>query len=97
MTATQIDILHLTHTCPANPEPHIYGTYRVVVAIAPGGPCRNPVTVRSGDTTAVIDCRRHLPREQRCPTCQDIVLEHRVTITFTGHHGPQDLLAGTAA
>jgi hypothetical protein len=90
MTAVQVDVHHLTHTCPANPaEPHPYDTRRTIVAVAPGGPCRNPVTVRSGDTTAVIDCGRHVPREQRCPACRITVIERTVTFTHTGHHGPQ--------
>jgi hypothetical protein len=89
MTAYQVDVHHLTHTCPADREPHPYDTRRTVVAVAPGGPCRRPVTVRSGDTTTVIDCGRHLPREQQCPACRIIVIEHTVTFTHTGHHGPQ--------
>jgi hypothetical protein len=89
MTAVQVDVHHYTHTCPADPEPHPYDTRRTIVAIAPGSACRNPVTVRSGDTTAVIDCGRHVPREQRCPACRITVLERTVTFTHTGHHGPQ--------
>jgi hypothetical protein len=90
MTAIQVDVHHLTHTCPANPtEPHPYDTRRTIVAIAPGGACRRPITVRSGDTTTVIDCRHHASREQRCPACRITIIEHTVTFTFTGHHGPQ--------
>jgi hypothetical protein len=90
MTAYQVDVHHLTHTCPADPdEPHPYDSRRTIIAVNPGGPCRRPVTVRSGDTTAVIDCARHVPREQRCPACRITVIEHAVTFTHTGHHGPQ--------
>jgi hypothetical protein len=89
MTTVQVDIHHYTHTCPANPERHPYDTRRTIVAVAPGGACRNPVTIRSGDTTAVIDCGRHVPREQQCPACRITVIEHTVTFTHTGHHGPQ--------
>nr|WP_221377690.1 hypothetical protein [Actinoplanes polyasparticus] len=90
MTAVQVDVHHHTHTCPANPaEPHPYDTRRTIVAIAPSGTCRNPVTVSCGGTTAVIDCRRHVPREQRCPACRITVIERTVTFTHTGHHGPQ--------
>ena len=86
MTAYQVDVHHLTHTCPANPdEPHPYDTRRTVVAIAPGGTCRRPVTVRSGDTTAVIACGRHEPRHRQCPACRITVIEHTVTFTHTGH------------
>ena len=90
MTAIQVDVHHITHTCPANPdEPHPYDTRRTVIAVAPGGPCRRPVTVRSGDTATVIACGRHVSREQRCPACRITVIEHAVTFTHTGHHGPQ--------
>jgi hypothetical protein len=97
MTAVQVDVHHVTHTCPADPESHPYDTRRTIVAIAPGGPCRRPVTIRSGDTTAVIDCGRHVSREQRCPACPITVIEHAVTFTFTGHHGPQHSIIGNAA
>jgi hypothetical protein len=98
MTAVQVDVQHYTHTCPADPDaPHPYDTRRVIVAIAPGGACRNPITVRSGDAIAVIDCGRHVPREQRCPACRITVVERTVTFTHTGHHGPQHPTIGTAA
>ena len=98
MTAHLVDVHHYTHTCPSNPdEPHPYDTRRTVVAINPGGRCRRPVTIRLGDTTAVVDCGRRLPREQRCPACQNTVIEHTVTFTHTGHHGPQHPAMGTAA
>ncbi len=89
MTAYQVDVHHLTHTCPANPEPHPYDTRRTIVAVAAGGPCRRPVNVRSGNTTATIACARHVPSEQRCPACRTTVIEHQVTFTHAGHHGPQ--------
>ena len=90
MTAYLVDVHHLTHTCPADPdEPHPYDTRRTIVAVTSGGSCRRPVTVQSGDTTALIACGRHVPREQRCPACLITVIEHSVTFTHTGHHGPQ--------
>jgi hypothetical protein len=98
MTAYQVDVHHLTHTCPANPdEPHPYDTRRTIVATAPGGPCRRPVTIRCGDTTAVIDCGRHTPSAQQCPACRITVIERTVTFTFIGHHGPQHPATGIAA
>ena len=89
MTAVQVDVHHYTHTCPADPEPHPYDTRRTVIAVLPGGPCRRPVTVRSGNTAAVIACGRHVPRDQRCPACRTTVIDHAITVTFMGHHGPQ--------
>ena len=88
MTFVHVDIRHLTHTCPAEAEQHPYDTRRTVLAVVPGGSCRQPVTIHSGDTTAVINCGRHLPREQQCPACRITVIEHTMTFTFTGH-GPQ--------
>ena len=96
MTTYQVDIHHFTHTCPADPDPHPYDTRRIVLAVVPGGPCRRPVTVRSGDTTAVIACGRHVPREQQCPACRITVIERRMTFTFMGHHGPQHPTTGTS-
>ena len=97
MTAYQIDVHHLTHTCPTNPEPHPYDTRRTIVAVSPGGSCRRPVTVRSGNTTTEIACGRHVPREQRCPACRITVIERSITITDLGQHGPQHLIPGVAA
>jgi hypothetical protein len=97
MTAYLVDVHHLTHTCPADAAPHPYDTRRTIVATAPGGTCRNLITVRSGDTTAVIACGRHVPREQRCPACRITVIERAVTFTHTGHHGPQHPTTGIAA
>jgi hypothetical protein len=88
MTAYQVDVHHVTHTCPANQEPHPYDTRRIIVAVAPGGPCRFPVTIRSGDTTTVIACGRHMPRERQCPACRITVIEHAVTVTHIGAHTP---------
>jgi hypothetical protein len=87
MSAIQVDIHHRTHTCPADPEPHPYDTSRTVLVAVPAGPCRRPVTIHSGDTTAVVACGRHVPREQRCPVCRITVVEHAITATHTGHHG----------
>jgi hypothetical protein len=88
MTSIQIDIHHLTHTCPADRDSHPYDTRRTVLAVVPGGACRRPVTVRSGDTTATIACHRHVPRDRQCPACRITVVEHAITTEFTGH-GPQ--------
>jgi hypothetical protein len=97
VTAVHVDVLHLTHTCPANPEPHAYDTRRVIVAIAPGGPCRRPVTVRSGDTLASVACGRHEPTDGQCPACRTIVIEHAITVTDMGHHGRRHPTSGIAA
>jgi hypothetical protein len=99
MTAVQIDVHHYTHTCPAEPDqPHPYDTRRTIVAIAPGGPCRQPAFIRSGDAFMAVPCARRVPRAQQCPACRIITIEHAVTFTFMGHHGPQQsITSGTAA
>jgi hypothetical protein len=89
MTSIQVDIHQRIHTCPAEADPHPYDTRRTILAVLPGGPCRQPVTVRSGDTTATIACGRHVPRERQCPACRVVVVEHAITTEFLGHHGPQ--------
>ena len=89
MTFVTVDIHHDTHTCPAEADPHPYDTRRTVLAVVPGGACRQPVTVRSGDTTATIACGRHVPRQRQCPACRITVVEHTITATNHGHHGPQ--------
>ncbi len=48
-----------------------------------------PVTIHSGNTTAVIACGRQEPAERQCPACRLTVIERSVTFTHTGHHGRQ--------
>lgn len=96
MTFIHVDVHHDTHTCPANAEPHPIDTRRTIVATVDGGPCRNPITIHCGDTTAVIDCGRHEPRDRRCPACTVIIIERTITFRHLGHHGPQHPTTGTA-
>jgi hypothetical protein len=97
MTAYLVNVHHLTHTCPANAEPHPYDTRRTIAAVSPGGPCRNPITVSCGGTSTVIDCGRHEPAARQCPACRITVIERTVTFTHTGHHGSQHPTTGIAA
>ena len=104
MTFVHVDVHHDTHTCRAFPTgPHPYDTQRAIVAVVDGGPCRRPVTVRSGDTTAVIACGRHLPHDRQCPACHITVIEQAITTTHLGHQGrdgqhhSQHPVSGTAA
>lgn len=89
MTFIHVDINQLTHTCPANSESHPYDVRRTVVAVLDGGPCRRPITVRSGDVEATIPCGRHEPYGRQCPACRTTVIERTITTVHTGHHGPQ--------
>ena len=76
-----------THTCPADPQPHVVHTRRQMLAVVDGGPCRTPTTIRIGDTVATIPCGRHEPADRQCPACRVIVTEQSITTTTT-HHGP---------
>jgi hypothetical protein len=67
----------LTHTCAADPEPHVIRQRQEIVATTPGGPCRQPIAIRIGGRTAVIDCARHEPAHKQCPACRThIVYQH---------------------
>ncbi|RQW98685.1 hypothetical protein [Micromonospora globispora] len=79
MTIHVVDIEYATHTCPAFAEPHPYDTRRTVIDVIPGGPCRTPVTIRCGNTTATIACHRHEPADRQCGACRLIVTQHTIT------------------
>ncbi|MFI6065296.1 hypothetical protein ACIA47_08500 [Micromonospora sp. NPDC051227] len=79
MTIVLVDIEQVTHTCPAFPDAHPFDIRRTLVDVIPGGPCRAPVTIRCGDTTALIPCRRHEPVKRQCGACRVIVTEHTIT------------------
>ncbi|MEU8071447.1 hypothetical protein AB0B20_17000 [Micromonospora sp. NPDC049151] len=79
MTIYVVDIEYVTHTCPAYTVPHIFDTRRTVIDVIPGGPCRTPVTIRCGDTTAVVPCYRHEPADRQCGACRIIVTQHTIT------------------
>ena len=61
------------HTCPADPQPHLFESTQQVVHITPGRPCLTPVTIRCGDTVVTIPCGRHDPYYRQCGNCRDIV------------------------
>ncbi|MEU4694337.1 hypothetical protein [Actinoplanes sp. NPDC023714] len=98
MTFVHVAIHQVTHICPANPEPHVVDTRRVIVALIPGGPCRQPINVRLNDVTVPVACGRRLPTDRQCPACKVIVIQDRdVIITHLGYEGPQHLAPRTAA
>ncbi len=79
MTIVIVDIEQVLHTCPAEPEPHPFDIRRTVVDVIPGGPCRTPVTIRCGQVTTTIPCRRHEPAKRQCGACRVIVTERTIT------------------
>ncbi|TDC75864.1 hypothetical protein E1193_24785 [Micromonospora sp. KC606] len=79
MTIHTVDVVHILHTCPAEPESHPYDTRRTLVDVIPGGPCRAPVTIRCGQVTTTIPCSRHEPAKRQCGACRTIVVERTIT------------------
>jgi hypothetical protein len=89
-----IDVHHYTHTCPADPDPHIVHTRRTIVATEPGGPCPRPVRIHTNAGPVVVACARALPPPQHCPACRlNITIRH----THTTHDGPEVVAPGHAA
>jgi hypothetical protein len=83
-----VDVHDLVHTCPASNLPHTVDTRRTVVSIVDGGPCRTPVTVRVGNRSAYISCRRHEPAHRQCVACKTLHIVRDTTITDLGHQAP---------
>ena len=79
MTIYLVDIEQVVHTCPVHPDGHPYDVRRTVVDVIPGGPCRAPVTVRCGEQTIQLPCRRHEPAKRQCGACRGIVTERTIT------------------
>ncbi len=73
MTIYLVAVTHRLHTCPAEAGRHAVDTRRTVLQTIPGRGCLNPVTIRCGDTTAVVACGRHTPAEQQCANCRTII------------------------
>jgi hypothetical protein len=97
MTIVHVDIHTVTHTCAASWEPHPIDTRRTIVLVVDGGPCRRPVTIHSGETTATVPCGRHEPAYRHCPACRITIIARHYTTTHLGHHGRQHPHHGTAA
>ncbi|SBT69201.1 hypothetical protein GA0070622_6321 [Micromonospora sediminicola] len=91
MSIHTVDVAQLVHTCPAEPEPHPYDIRRSVIDVIDGGPCRNPVTIRCGDTITQIRCGRHEPTHRQCSACRITVVERIITDTFVGYQGPEQM------
>jgi hypothetical protein len=85
VTIYAVEVFHLIHTCPGNPEPHPVDTRRRVIHITPGGNCRNPITFDNGVT---IPCGRREPYARQCAACRTIVTIQKVTSRDLGYQGP---------
>ena len=88
MSIYAVEVFHLIHTCPADPDPHRVDTRRRIVHVTPGGPCLTPVTIGRGDTATTIPCARHEPAERQCANCRTIIRVLKVTSRDLGHQGP---------
>ena len=95
MTIYLVHIDQDTHTCPAGPQPHVVESRRQILAVIDGGPCQTPVTIRCGDTTATVACRRHEPAQRQCGACRVIVTEQSITNHHRGYEGPTELHPAT--
>jgi hypothetical protein len=93
VTIYAVEVFHLIHTCPGNPEPHPVDTRRRIIHITPGGPCRNPITLGA----TVIACGRHEPYARQCAACRTIVTVQKVTTRDLGYQGPQATLFEVSA
>jgi hypothetical protein len=91
VTIHLVDIHVVTHTCPADPQPHAIDTRQTVLHTTPGRPCLTPVTVHGATATVVIDCARHEPHERQCANCRTIITVRTVTTEHLGYQGPAHL------
>jgi hypothetical protein len=88
MSIYAVEIVHLVHTCPGDPEPHPVSTWRRIIHTTPGRPCLTPITVHCGNQTAAIPCGRHEPTERQCANCRTIITIHKVTIRHLNSEEP---------
>jgi hypothetical protein len=82
---------YITHTCPADPQPHVIEVRRRILQVTAVRPCRNPVTIPSGDTITVVDCGRREPYERQCATCRSIVTVVKTTVIHLGWDEPANI------
>jgi hypothetical protein len=85
MTIYAVEVHHLIHTCPGNPEPHAVATWRRIIHTTPGRPCLTPITLANGVT---IPCGRHEPSDRQCANCRTIITVLKVTSRDLGYQGP---------
>jgi hypothetical protein len=96
VTIYLIDIHDITHTCPADPEPHTIDSRRRIVHVTPGRPCLTPVTIHSANDVATIPCSRNEPSERQCANCRTIITVRHHTAEFRGYQGPEPKTARPA-
>ncbi len=86
MSIYRVDEHRITHTCPADPTPHVIDIRRRIVHVTPGRPCLTPVTITSGAVTATVPCGRYLPARRQCGHCRTIITTGRITTEHRGHN-----------
>lgn len=89
-----VEVHTLTHTCPADPEPHVTDTWRALLDTIPTGPCTSPQTIHSGSVARVVDCGTVLPAHRHCDGCR---VEVEVKTALTTHVGEELATVGHAA
>jgi hypothetical protein len=92
-----VDLVQYTHTCPADPHPHVVEIVRTLVDVIDGGPCRTPITYRLDGQIHTIACGRGRMSDDQCPACRIVVTQRRLTTIDRGYEGPDTPTCGTAA
>jgi hypothetical protein len=88
VTIHVVDLIQYTHTCPADPQPHVIEIRRTLVDVIDGGPCQTPITYRLDGTVHTIPCGRRSRADDQCPACRIIVTQRRITTIHRGHQAP---------
>lgn len=92
MSTHFVNVHHMVHRCPANPnKPHVIQTTRQVVATIDGGPCLKSIKVQGQDTP----CGRIATSENQCAACRSNIIINQTTVTDLGFQGAASEVAAT--
>ncbi len=92
MSTYFVDVHHMVHRCPANPDkPHVIQTTRQIVATIDGGPCLKPIKVQGQDTP----CGRIATAENQCAACRANIIIHQTSVTDLGYQGAASEMAAS--
>jgi hypothetical protein len=89
-----VEVHTLTHTCPADPEPHVTDTWRALLETIITGPCTQPQTIHNGSIARLVDCGTILPAYRHCDGCR---VEVEVKTALTTHLGEEPITTGHGA
>jgi hypothetical protein len=80
-----IELHVFTHTCRADPRPHVVEIARLLKDTISTGVCTNPQTFTVDGTATTIDCGRTVPHDRRCPACSVTVTVVSTVTRDLGH------------